>query len=116
VILLEVTPEDVTSKGKLLRSPPLTIMNSHPTIASVPPAAIVGGRYVYDVKATDPEGDPITVALEAAPPGMTIDKATGHIEWRIPAETKGTHRVRVSVRDNRDGYAFQEFELSLPAP
>lgn len=116
VLTVEAAPQDDTSNSRPLRSPPLTIMNGHPKIASAPPATIDGGRYVYDVKATDPEGDPLTYSLETAPPGMTIDKSTGRIEWRIPAETRGTHRARVAVRDDRDGYAFQEFELSLAAP
>jgi hypothetical protein len=114
VLLVEVTPFDSTSRGRVFRSPSLTILNSHPKITSTPPTAIEGGRFTYEVGARDPEGDPLTYALETALPGMTIDQGTGRIEWKIPAETRGTHRVRVSVRDNRDGYAFQEFDLGLP--
>jgi hypothetical protein len=115
-IVLEVTPHDSIGHGRPLRSPPLTIKNSHPTIISVPSAPAEGSRYVYDVKATDPEGDPLSYSLEAAPPGMTIGKTTGRIEWQVPVGTRGTHRVRVSVRDNQDGSAYQEFDLSLTAP
>jgi acyl-CoA thioesterase FadM len=116
VLMVEVTPHDETSDGRPFLAPPLTIVNSHPQITSVPPTDFEENRYAYTVKATDPDGDPLTYALESAPSGMTIDSKTGRIEWRMADGTKGTHRIRVSVRDNHDGYGFQEFELALPAP
>jgi acyl-CoA thioesterase FadM len=114
VLMVEVTPHDDTSDGRPFLAPPMTIVNSHPLITSTPPGDVKDRHYAYTVAATDPDGDPLTYALEAAPPGMTIDEKSGRIEWRIADGTKGAHRVRVAVRDNRDGYAFQEFELTLP--
>jgi hypothetical protein len=116
VLMVEVTPHDRTSDGKPFLAPSLTIVNSHPTITSIPPTNFEESRYFYMVAATDPDGDPLTYTLETAPAGMTIDGKTGHIEWRIAEGTKGTHRVRVGVRDNREGYAFQEFDLALASP
>lgn len=113
VLMVEVTPQDAFNKGRPFHSPALTIINSHPAITSSPASAIREGLYEYAVQATDPEGDPLTYALETAPAGMVIDKTSGRIQWQVPADVKGTQRVRVGVRDNRDGYAFQEFDLAI---
>jgi hypothetical protein len=88
-------------------------VNNQPTITSTPPSALKEGRFEYAVTAVDQEGDPLTYSLEAAPPGMTIDKATGRILWQVPPGTKGVQRVRVVVRDNHEGQGFQEFELNM---
>ena len=113
VILVDVTPQDGIEKGRTFRSPPLAIVNNRPTITSAPPSALQEGRFEYAVTAVDQEGDPLTYSLEAAPPGMTIDKATGRILWQVPPGTKGARRVRVVVRDNHEGQGFQEFELDM---
>lgn len=115
-IVVQVTPHDSAGPGKARFAAQITIENSPPKITSTPPRTISQGRYEYAVTASDPEGDPLTYTLQTAPSGMTIDKSTGRIEWRITAETKGTHRVKVAVEDDRKGHAFQEFDLSLPAP
>ena len=113
VLLVDVTPHDGTDKGRTFRSPPLTIVNSEPRITSTPPSALKEGRFEYLVTAADPEGDPLTYSLDAAPPGMAIEKATGRILWQVPPGTKGMQRVRVLVRDNHEGQGFQEFELDM---
>ncbi|HET8579860.1 MAG TPA: putative Ig domain-containing protein [Nitrospiraceae bacterium] len=115
-ILVQATPHDYVGPGKARYAEQVTIANSPPRITSIPPTAINQGRYEYAVTASDPDGDPVTYTLETAPAGMSIDKATGRIEWRIAAETKGTHRVRVVVEDDRKGHAFQDFDLFLAPP
>jgi len=115
-IVVQVTPHDSAGPGKARFAEQIAIGNSPPKITSTPPTTISQGRYEYAVTASDAEGDPLTYTLPTAPAGMTIDKGTGRIEWRVTGETKGTHRVKVAVEDDRKGHAFQEFELSLPAP
>jgi hypothetical protein len=68
------------------------------------------------VKAVDADGDPLSFLLEAAPPGMVIDKETGHLVWQIPPDQLGSHRVRIVAEDGQGGKAFQEFDFPLPAP
>ncbi|MGH7228409.1 MAG: putative Ig domain-containing protein [Nitrospiraceae bacterium] len=115
-IVVQVTPHDFAGPGKARFADEITIGNSPPKITSTPPSTVSQGRYEYAVTASDPEGDPLTYTLQNAPAGMTIDKVNGRIEWRVTAETKGTHRVKVAVEDDRKGHAFQEFELSLATP
>jgi hypothetical protein len=90
--------------------------NSSPTIVSKPSVSASGGVYDYQVQASDPDGDSITYMLEEAPPGMYIEKQTGHIHWNVTPEATGTFRVKVVAQDNRGGFAAQDFELSVSAP
>jgi hypothetical protein len=115
-IVVEVTPSDPTSKGKSKISKPIMILNSAPTITSAPPTKIDKGRFIYAVVANDPDGDPLTYALEVAPSGMKIDKGTGRIEWSLTGKLAGNHKVRVTATDDEQGKAFQEFDLTFSAP
>jgi Putative Ig domain len=113
-IVVGVTPYDAAGAGKIAYSE-LVLTNSAPKITSSPATAIADGRYTYSVTAVDPDNDTLTYKLDAAPPGMTIDAASGRIEWRIAPDAKGPQRVRVSVNDGRQGQAFQDFVLTPPA-
>jgi putative Ig domain-containing protein len=116
VITVEVTPSDPTSQGRVKRSKPIAIVNSPPRIISVPPTKIDKGRYAYTVLAEDPDGDALTYALEAAPPDMRIDKATGRIDWPMTSKVAGKHRIRVTATDPVKARAFQEFDMVLTGP
>ena len=113
VVTVEVTPRDLLTLGKPIKSEPLVLGNSPPAILSIPSAP--GGRewYEYEVKAVDPEGDTIRYRLETAPPGMTIEADTGHIVWLVASELTGTYKVRVVAEDVQGGTAFQEFDVTL---
>jgi hypothetical protein len=113
---VEVTPRDQSSVGKAVRSESIYVGNSPPKIISAPAMLIGRGRYEYTVKAVDADGDPLSFLLEAAPPGMAIDKETGHLVWQIPPDQLGSHRVRIVAEDGQGGKAFQEFHFTLPAP
>jgi len=115
-IVVEVTPSDLTSKGKSKLSKSITILNSAPTITSVPPSKLEQSQFVYIVIANDPDGDQLTYALEMAPPGMKIDKVTGRIEWPLIGKLVGSHKIRVTATDGEEAKAFQEFGLTFSAP
>ena len=88
-----------------------------PEITSVPTGpAVVGQLYVYDAEATDPDaGDVLTFALDAYPAGMTIDAATGLVQWTPAAAQVGSHPVTVRVEDGHGGFATQSFTLPVVA-
>lgn len=113
VVTVEVTPRDRTDVGKPMKSEPLVLGNSPPTILSTPSAPVGRERYEYAVKAIDPEGDRIRYRLETAPPGMTVEADTGHIVWLVAPELTGTYKVRVVAEDTQGGTAFQEFDVTL---
>jgi hypothetical protein len=81
----------------------------------MPPVSDTKNPYEYTVKAVDLDGDRMAFQLEAAPPGMTIDRQSGRIVWSIQADQSGTFHVKVIAQDGRGGAAYQEFDLSLAA-
>jgi hypothetical protein len=113
---VEVTPRDHLSVGKPVRSESVYVGNSPPKIISAPASLIGRDRYEYTVKAVDADGDPLSFLLEAAPPGMAIDRETGLLVWQIPVDQFGSQRVRIVAEDGQGGQAFQEFRFTLPAP
>lgn len=113
---VEVTASDGTPHGSTTASERFTLTNSSPSIVSSPTASPRGDRYEYLVRATDPDGDPLTYALELSPPGMTIEAQTGQIHWMISPETTGSQRVRVVAKDPQGGFATQDFDLLLNKP
>ena len=115
-IQLDVIAADGMSDEPTFATERFTLSNSMPTIVSRPPSAPDGKRYVYQVQATDEDGDPIAYALDVAPPGMTIDSKTGQISWIPSPEAQGVFSVRVVAKDSQGGFASQEFELSLAKP
>jgi hypothetical protein len=116
VVTVEVTPRDRTATGKAMKSDPLLLGNSPPTIMSTPSTPVGREHYEYVVKAIDPEGDRIRYRLEIAPPGMTIEADTGHIAWQVAPELTGSYKVRVVAEDIQGGTAFQEFDVTLTNP
>lgn len=115
-IQLDVIAADGLSNEPTVATERFTLSNSMPTIVSRPPSAPDGKYYVYQVQATDADGDPISYALEVGPPGMTIDPQSGQISWQPSPEAHGVYSVRIVAKDSQGGYATQEFELSLAKP
>jgi hypothetical protein len=113
---VDVTASDGNPDGSSTVSQRFALSNSAPTIISTPSKSATGGAYEYQVKASDPDGDPITYKLEEGPPGMSIVEQTGQIRWIVTPDAHGTYRIKVVAQDNRGGFASQDFDLSLAAP
>ena len=85
-----------------------------PVITSSPPfTATVGALYQYAVTATDPQGSALTYALTAAPPGMTIDPASGLIAWTPQAGQAGSPTVTVTAANVGGAAATQTFSVRV---
>jgi hypothetical protein len=97
--------EIVVSAGALNRPPVIT---SEPLFV-----ASVGDRYFYDVQATDPEDQAQRFELVRAPAGMTIDTASGLVQWTPALGDVGTSQVTVAVFDPAGAAAVQSFEISV---
>lgn len=84
-----------------------------PTITSVPvTTATVEIAYSYDVEATDSDvGETLTYSLDAAPTGMSIDAASGLVEWTPTVDQDGTHGVIVRVADSGGLFVTQSFDI-----
>ncbi len=92
--------------------------NHPPTITSTPiTTATAGQSYTYDADATDPDtGDTLSYSLTLAPTGMTIDTATGLIQWTLTDAQIGEQNVTVKVQDTGGLSATQSFTISVTAP
>ncbi len=115
VVVVEVIARDQDAAAAPVRSAPSALGNSPPLIVSNPAALMNREQYEYVVQAKDVDGDSVTYGLETGPPGMTIDKTTGQVTWKLTPGVGGTHRVKVMAEDGQGGTAWQEFELSIPS-
>ena len=110
-ITVSVTPDDSEVVGKIKESESVIISNSPPIIVSSPKTSIEGTTYVYQVKANDPDDDPIVFSLKSGPQKMEIDKNTGLIRWEIRKGDKGSHLIEIESSDNAGARSFQRFTL-----
>jgi len=108
-----VTPDDRETLGTPKKSETLIISNSPPIILSSPPTSVEKTTYIYQVKANDPDNDPITYALKSGPKGMEMDKKTGLIRWGIRNEDKGNHSVEIEVSDDAGAKSIQRYTLMI---
>src|SRR5262249_28661162 len=89
--------------------------NRSPAITSPPVQVVTAGLpYRYDVRAADPDGDPVTFTLDGGPAGMSLD-AFGRLTWACGVGDVGTHRVSLTAADNRGASATQTFDLAVLA-
>ena len=90
--------------------------NVDPEIISTPTLTVDAGQvYVYNVVATDADGDTLTYGLASAPVGMTIDSLTGVLEWPTSSADIGTAAVEIVVTDGFGGQVPQSFVLTVAA-
>ena len=94
-------------------------VNDAPQITSKPvTTTTVWTPYRYDVSAKDADPtDTLTYSLTTKPEGMTIDPATGRIEWRPTSAQAGTYDVLVEVADSNSVPASdtQSFTITVPS-
>src|SRR5262249_48394049 len=89
--------------------------NSPPEITSAsPPSAVQGLPFEFRVHAQDTADEALTFRLDAGPPGMTLDPATGVLRWPNPSPV-GTHPVTLTVLDDRNGATTQSFTVEVLA-
>ena len=97
----------------------VNMLNDFPVITSAAvTTATVGALYTYDVNASDPDSvDTLTFSLATKPDEMTINSATGLIQWK-PAQV-GENNVIVKVADSNSVPTTdtQSFTITVnPAP
>ncbi len=87
-------------------------VNHSPLFTSTPGVSATEGiLYLYDVDAVDADDDSLVFSIMTGPSGMTIDSATGVIQWTPSAANAGTHPVLVKVSDGKGGEAFQNYSI-----
>lgn len=114
-IVVEVIASDGEEEGPPFVGKEFIIPNAPPVFVSEPPEEFSSKVYVYQARAEDPDGDPLTFRLEAAPAGMTMDEE-GNISWTLDSSSAGEHRVRIVAEDNEGAKAVQEYTLRVSLP
>jgi len=92
-------------------------VNDAPRFTSTPvTTATVDALYTYDVDATDPDStDTLTYSLTIKPTGMTIDAATGLIQWTPTSAQAGANDVAARVADNGSSPASETQSFTITA-
>ncbi len=112
----------VQDSGGLFDSQSFTLSVAHanqaPAITTTPVTSALDNQlYSYDVEAIDPDaGDQLTYSLENAPASMSIDSATGLVQWDPTPTQLGQHAVTIRVRDASGLFDEQSFQLTVTHP
>jgi Putative Ig domain len=90
-------------------------VNHAPVITSAAvTAAIEDALYSYVVEASDSDpGDTLTFSLDVAPSGMSIDGATGLIQWTPTNGQVGVNSVTVRAIDDAGAFDIQAFSVTV---
>jgi hypothetical protein len=113
-VSVAVAAYDGESWGEERESGILVIGNASPVITSSPPQSVrIAQSFIYDVRARDPDEDPLQFRLAKSPAGMQIDTKTGRVTWPVGPDSLGKHQVIVEVADGQGGVAKQAFELII---
>ena len=70
-------------------------------------------EYLYEIVATDADGDVLEYALDGGPYGMWIDATSGVLTWWVTSQEAGVHDVAVSVSDGQGGTDAQAYSLEI---
>ena len=108
----------VTDLGGLSSSKQLNLridenqQNLSPFIISAPiQSASANENYNYPVQGFDADGDVLAYQLLQAPIAMTINHATGEINWQPQTSDIGIHQITLEVRDSQGAKDTQNYIL-----
>jgi len=117
-ITATVTPFDGKDRGEsatLSRE----ISNTPPVIEGQEQFQVSDDAVEFHVRASDPDGDPMTYIIKDAPTGMTIDRKTGLVRWVTSPGTTGKVPFTVIVSDGSGGETTARFMVTVaeqPSP
>ncbi|MBN2477067.1 MAG: PEP-CTERM sorting domain-containing protein [Pirellulales bacterium] len=102
--------------GDLIMGGP--VEGTPPTFTNLPTGVIDLGNYgtdVYDLDATEPDGDQMTFSLTSGPAGVEIDAMTGVVTWPGVHTPDGLYDIGVMVSD-KDGSDTGSISVWVPEP
>ena len=111
----------VTDTTTLFALQPFTVTvlapNAPPNITSTPATATQSDvLYEYQIVAVDGNNDALAFSLDVAPLGMTVNPASGLVQWTATDADAGLNDVTVRVEDGRGGFATQNYAIFVSAP
>ena len=100
---LDVRASDGTAIGSTTALLRVADVNAGPAFVPVGSKRVSeGARLAFIVAASDPEGDPLSYAVEGLPAGATFNGATRVFDWRPSYDQAGLHQVTFSATDGAD--------------
>src|SRR5688572_20006723 len=76
--------------------------------------AIEGAAYTFKPNASDPDGDPLTFAIDNCPPWASFDPATGALEGMPTPNDVGLYAgVQIRVSDGTSWVALPAFDVMV---
>ncbi len=92
----------------------LPTVNEAPEFVSGPVTiAEVGQDYTYQAQAQDPDGVAVAYFLYHGPEGMTVDLATGLVQWTPSSESSAQTDVILHAYDTRGGRGTQQYTIDV---
>lgn len=118
VVELRALLDGESESRRAIRAEPIVLEQSAPPeITSQPSSGIEGGLFRYAVAATSPTASAaLRFELLKGPEGMTVDPATGIVQWRPAAAQRGRFEVEVAVKDQWGSGVAQGFSISADSP
>ncbi|RMF38180.1 MAG: hypothetical protein D6753_16155, partial [Planctomycetota bacterium] len=90
-------------------------VNSAPANFSTTPVTVIeaGRTFGYQALASDADGDPLRYSVETGPESLTIDTASGRVQWVTTADDVGVHQITLTATDPHGLSASQSFSLEV---
>lgn len=106
--------EEGSSRARRVHAEPIVLeASAAPEITSQPSSGVDGGVFRYAVQASSAaRGAVLRYELLKGPEGMTVDAASGVVEWRPKQEQRGRFEIEVAVMDQWGSGVAQRFELN----
>ena len=109
---MKITPYDEEDYGQTLVLN-TTIYNASPKVTGGGAEKFENNVYVYQIYASDPDGDELVYSLRQAPEGMVIDPKTGLIRWKADVKDSGSHAISVKVSDGQGGDILYNYDITI---
>ncbi len=90
-----------------------TFLNQAPVIISEPIITATEDQlYLYQIEASDPNGDTLIYSFTIKPEGMDINSESGLISWTPTNNQVGIHQIIVEISDGKQSVT-QSFEIEV---
>jgi hypothetical protein len=104
---------NVTQNFTLTVSAKVTAGNHLPVVLSEPVrTARAGATYVYQINASDEDGDALAYMFTTSPAGMELNRSSGKITWLPKVSDAGQYNISINISDGKDRI-FHDFILTV---
>lgn len=88
--------------------------NRPPVLESIGPRSVnTTGRLTFRLRATDPDGDPLSYSAVSLPAGSSVNAISGFFDWRPTEDQAGTVPIRFEVSDSNCGLASETVTITV---